>query len=94
MRVLTIKQRAQILSLLTEGMGINATARVTGFSKMTILQMTNHMHSISLSFMAYNFCKVHKTLRVTPAMQAGIADHIWTMEEVVEMSETYEHVTA
>jgi hypothetical protein len=35
-----------------------------------------------------NFCKIHKTLRVTPAMEAEIDDHVWTMEEVVMMADT------
>jgi hypothetical protein len=34
--------------------------------------------------MHYNFCRVHKTLRVTPAMEAGIADHVWTIEEMID----------
>ena len=51
------------------------------------------MHAVSLHFMFYNFCKIHSTLRVTPAMEAGIDDHVWTMEEVVEMADTYEDVT-
>jgi len=33
--------------------------------------------------MHYNFCRVHQSLRVTPAMEAGIADHIWTIEEML-----------
>jgi hypothetical protein len=33
--------------------------------------------------MHYNFARVHQTLRVTPAMEAGIADHVWTLEEIV-----------
>ena len=38
--------------------------------------------------MYYNFCKIHKTLRVTPAMEAKVDDHVWTMEEVVMMTDT------
>ena len=38
--------------------------------------------------MFYNFCKIHKTQRVTPAMEAGLDDHVWTMEEVVMMADT------
>jgi hypothetical protein len=33
--------------------------------------------------MHYNFCRMHKTLRVTPAMEAGLADHVWSLEELV-----------
>jgi len=35
----------------------------------------------------YNFCRVHQTLRVTPAMEAGLTDHIWSLEELVELLE-------
>jgi IS1 family transposase len=59
------------------------TRLTNAFSK----KLDNHMHAISLHFMFYNFCRVHQTLRVTPAMQAGLTDHIWAMKEVVEMSE-------
>jgi hypothetical protein len=37
--------------------------------------------------MHYNFVRVHKTLRVTPAMEAGLTDHIWSMEELVSLLE-------
>jgi hypothetical protein len=38
---------------------------------------------VALYFMFYNFGRVHQTIRVTPAMEAGIADHVWTIEEIV-----------
>ena len=38
---------------------------------------------VSLYFMYYNFGRAHQTLRVTPAMEAGIADHVWSIEEIV-----------
>lgn len=50
-----------------------------GFSK----KFENHLHAISLFVMNYNYCKVHQTLRVTPAMEAEITDHVWELEEVV-----------
>lgn len=50
-----------------------------GFSK----KFKNHYAAISLYATHYNFCRVHETLRVTPAMQLGIADHIWSVEELV-----------
>jgi hypothetical protein len=43
------------------------------------------IHALSLYFVFYNFVRIHKTLRVTPAMQAGIADRLWTMEDVVAL---------
>jgi len=39
----------------------------------------------ALVLLHYNFCRVHKTLRVTPAMEAGLADHIWTLEELCSL---------
>ena len=70
---------------LTMRMHMRRFTRLTNaFSK----KLENHMHAISLYFMLYNFCKIHKTLRVTPAMEAGITDHVWDLEEVIMMSET------
>ena len=63
-------------------MGMRRFIRLTnGFSK----KIENHMFAVSLHFMHYNFGRVHKTLRVTPAMQAGIADHVWSIEEIVNL---------
>ena len=41
---------------------------------------------VAIHFMYYNFGRVHKTLRVTPAMQAGLADHVWSLEEIVSLA--------
>lgn len=57
------------------------TRSTNGFSK----KIENHIAAISLYFMYYNFCRVHQTLRVTPAMEAGLADHIWTVEELCRL---------
>lgn len=60
-------------------MSIRRFTRLTNaFSK----KIENHIAAISIYFMHYNFCRVHQTLRVTPAMQAGISDHVWTLEEL------------
>lgn len=70
---------------LTMRMHMRRFTRLTnGFSK----KLENHMHSISLYFMYYNFCKIHKTLRVTPAMEAGITDYVWDLEDVIMMADT------
>jgi hypothetical protein len=39
--------------------------------------------------MHYNFCRIHKALRVTPAMEAGVSDHVWSLKEVIEMIDRY-----
>ena len=46
-------------------------------------KLENHCHMIALYFMHYNFCKIHSTLRVTPAMEAGLTDHVWEIEELL-----------
>lgn len=69
-------------SNLTMRMHMRRFTRLTnGFSK----KVENHMHAVSLHFMYYNFAKIHKTLRVTPAMEAGISDHVWSIEEIVNL---------
>jgi hypothetical protein len=54
-----------------------------GFNK----KVENLMHAVALHFMYYNFARVHQTLRVTPCMEAAIADHVWTVREIVEMAQ-------
>jgi len=49
-------------------------------------KVENLEHSVSLHYMWYNFARVRKTLRVTPAMEAGIADHVWSYEEIVSLA--------
>ena len=48
-------------------------------------KLENHMAAIALHFMYYNFARVHTTLRVTPAMEAGVAHHVWTVEEIISL---------
>lgn len=57
------------------------TRLTNAFSK----KLENHMHAISLYFMVYNFCKIHKTLRVTPAMEAGISKTLWEISDIVAL---------
>ena len=57
------------------------TRLTNGFSK----KIENHGHAVALHFAYYNFCRIHKTLRVTPAMEAGIAHHVWSIEELVAL---------
>lgn len=63
-------------------MGMRRFTRLTNaFSK----KIDNHIAAIAIYFMHYNFCRVHQTIRVTPAMQAGLADHVWSLEEMCEL---------
>jgi len=49
--------------------------------------VNNHKAALALHFMHYNFARVHKTLRVTPAMEAGVADHVWSLEEMAGLAD-------
>jgi len=67
---------------LTMRMSMRRFTRLTNaFSK----KVENHAHAVALHFMFYNFARIHKTLRVTPAMEAGISDHLWTLEEIAAL---------
>jgi IS1 family transposase len=67
---------------LTMRMKMRRFTRLTNaFSK----KVENHRWAIALHFMHYNFCRVHQTLRVTPAMEAGISTHVWTIQEIVAL---------
>ena len=68
---------------LTMRMGMRRFTRLTyGFSK----KIENLECAVALHFMYYNFGRIHKSLRVTPAMEAGVADHVWTLEEIVNLT--------
>jgi len=65
---------------LTMRMGMRRFTRLTNaFSK----KAENHAHAVALYFVHYNFARIHRSLRITPAMAAGLVDHAWSLEEIV-----------
>src|SRR5437762_8200729 len=67
---------------LTMRMAMRRFTRLTnGFSK----KLQNHEHSIALHYMFYNFARIHQTLRITPAMAAGVSDHVWSIDEIIAL---------
>ena len=69
---------------LTMRMGMRRFTRLTNsFSK----KIQNLECAVALHFMHYNFGRIHKTLRVTPAMEAGISDHVWSLEEIARLAD-------
>jgi IS1 family transposase len=67
---------------LTMRMSIRRFTRLTnGFSK----KIENHMHAVALHYMHYNFVRIHKSLRMTPAMKAGVTEHLWEIEDIVAL---------
>ena len=64
-------------------MGMRRFTRLTnGFSK----KFDNHAAMVALHFMHYNFARIHKTLRITPAMAASISDRLWSLEDIAALA--------
>lgn len=61
-------------------MGIRRFTRLTNAHSK---KFENHVYSIALFLVYYNFCRIHSSLRVTPAMAAGLTHHVWELEELV-----------
>jgi hypothetical protein len=74
-----IPRAARGLALMTPFAHCRANRLTNAFSK----KIENHTASVALHFMHYNFCRLHQTLRVTPAMEAGISSHVWSIAKIV-----------
>lgn len=75
-------------SNLTMRMSMRRFTRLTNaFSK----KVENHAHAVALHFMFYNFCRIHKSLRVAPAMAAGVSKTLWSLEDVINMADAYHY---
>ena len=76
---------------LTMRMSMRRYTRLTNaFSK----KLENHAAATAIHFMHYNFARIHRTLRITPAMAAGVADHVWSLEELVGLLDAAEKKAA
>jgi hypothetical protein len=85
MNRLSTEKRVQVISALV--------GRFTRLTNGPSKKIENHGHAIALHFMYYNFCRPHKTLRVTPAMEAGTSNHVWTLEELIGLLKGKQMVT-
>jgi hypothetical protein len=77
----------------------NLTLRISSrrFTRLTNAfskKVENHALSVALHYMHYNFCPIHKTLRITPAMAAGVTDRLWGIGDIVNVLEAWEAVGA
>jgi hypothetical protein len=66
------------------------TRLTNGFSK----KLENHAAAVALHYMHYNFVRIHRTLRVTPAMQAGLTTRVWSIEDIIGLLEMAENEPA
>jgi hypothetical protein len=70
----------------TMRMSMRRFTRLTNaFSK----KIQNHAAMVAIYAVHYNFARIHKTLRITPSMAAGLSDHVWSLEEIVKMADSY-----
>jgi hypothetical protein len=71
---------------LTMRMGMRRFTRLTNaFSK----KIQNHAAMVAIHAVYYNFVRIHKTLRITPSMAAGLSDHVWSLEDMITMADSY-----
>jgi hypothetical protein len=68
--------------------------RMTRLTNAFSKKLDNHAHAMSLHFLYYNFVRIHQTLKISPAMAAGVTNRLWEMKDVVEMIEAWEAVQA
>lgn len=82
--------KAHISTSYVERQNLNMRMSMRRFTRLTNAfskKIENHEHAIALHFMYYNFGRIHKTLRVTPAMAAGVSDHVWSLEEIAKLAD-------
>jgi len=80
--------RQHISTSYVERMNLNLRMGLRRFTRLTNAfskKFENHCHAVAIYFAYYNFCRVHQTLRVTPAMEAGLTDHVWNIEELLAL---------
>lgn len=66
------------------------TRRFTRLTNAFSKKVENHAHSVALFAMYYNFVRIHKTLKVTPAMAAGVTSRLWEIGDIVDVLEAWE----
>jgi hypothetical protein len=89
--VLGSPDHAHISTSYVERQNLNMRMNMRRFARLTNAfskKFENHVASIALFHMHYNFARIHQTLRVTPAVEAGISQHVWSIEEIVSLAES------
>lgn len=71
-----------------ERANLGIRTRMRRFTRLSLWhskKLANHVHMFAIYVMFYNYCRRHQTLRVSPAMEAGLSDHLWSIEELVSL---------
>lgn len=79
-------ERAHISTSFVERQNLTMRMSMRRFTRLTNAfskKLDNHIHALALYFAFYNFCRIHNTLRVSPAMAAGITDRLWSLDDIV-----------
>jgi hypothetical protein len=63
--------------------------RFTRLTNAHSKKLANHKHAVALHFMHYNFARINQTIRCSPAMEAGVTDHLWSVEKIAELADRY-----
>lgn len=82
--------RKDISTSYVERMNLNMRMGMRRFTRLTNAfskKVENHAHALAIYFAYYNFCRIHQTLRVTPAMEAGLTNNVWELEDLVKLAE-------
>ena len=88
---------AHISTSYVERQNLNMRMNMRRFTRLTNAfskKIENHMAMVALFHMHYNFARVHQTLRVTPAMEAGLSSHVWSIQEIVGLGASFVQVAA
>jgi IS1 family transposase len=85
--------REHVSTSYAERNNLNMRMHMRRFTRLTNAfskKVENHAHMVALHFMYYNFVRIHQTLRVTPAMAAGVTNRLWEMSDIVDVVEAWE----
>ena len=89
-RSVSVPTRKHISTSYVERQNLTMRMHMRRFTRLTNAfskKLENHIAAISLHFMYYNFCRIHQSLRVTPAMAANVTDRVWDVEDIVKLLE-------
>jgi hypothetical protein len=85
-----LRPRQHVLRRAFEPLNQDGSAKVYEVDQRLFEEARKPLHALSLYFVFYNFVRIHKALKVTPAMQAGVTDRLWSMEDIVGLVDDLE----